>query len=83
MFWRKKRADLGIQDFKYRSAEQLHAVASQLQLDIENFWQFRAKTVLSLVSLHTRRRTRLLLFYSFNRYKAQSLRSSLQKERDD
>ena len=69
LFWAKKRQELNINAFKYKTGDQLYAISKNMEQDFANFWRFRATVTMRLMTVHTRRRTRLLLYFAFQKYK--------------
>ena len=65
LFWAKHRQELSIDAFKYKSGEQLYAIAKNLEHDRANFFRFRATNTIRLMLMHSRRRQRLLLYFAF------------------
>ena len=69
MYWARKRADLSINQFKFKTGEQLYQVSNELEEDLKQFWKFRVKNTLSQINLHIRRKHRMIAAFAFQKFK--------------
>jgi hypothetical protein len=72
VFWEQKRSTIGLlqeSDEVHLTQDQLRDEAVALHTDVKAFWKFRCSNILKLMNLHLKRRARLLLAFSFQKYK--------------
>ena len=77
VYWQKKRGEYF--DENSDANEQIRDVAIKLEGDVASFWKFRARNTLRLMQLHSARRSRMLHYFAFQRFKVQAMRATVAK----